>query len=71
MRGFILKPQERAWVLMKNGTRDCQNSSPFERLVGFLVTITGNFELFQLSKFETNFLKNENLFQKIGVPLFS
>ena len=32
------------------------------------MTITGNFERFRY--FETNFLKNESLFQKGGVPLF-
>ena len=30
----------------------------------FYVTITGNFECFQYFNFETNFLKNENLFLK-------
>ena len=34
----------------------------------FYVTITGNFEHFQYFKFETDFLENENLFQKTGVP---
>ena len=29
--------------------------------------ITGYFERFQYSNFETNFLKNENLFQKTGL----
>ena len=29
---------------------------------------TGNFERFQYFNFETNFLENENLFQKTGVP---
>ena len=30
----------------------------------FCVTITGNFECFQYFNFDTNFLKNENLFFK-------
>ena len=30
-----------------------------------------HFERFQYFNFETNFLENENLFQKIGVPFFS
>ena len=38
LRGFILKPTERAKVLLKNGTRDFQNSPLFERLVCFYVT---------------------------------
>ena len=28
----------------------------------------GNFERFQYFNFETNFLENENLFQKTGIP---
>ena len=32
------------------------------------MTITGNFEPFQCFQFETNFLKNENLFQQTGGP---
>ena len=30
LRGFILKPTERAYVLVKNGNSDFQNSLPFE-----------------------------------------
>ena len=33
------------------------------------MTITGKFERFQYFNFETNFLKNKNLFQKTGVPV--
>ena len=33
--------------------------------------ISGNFERFQYFNFETDFLENENLFQKTGVPFFS
>ena len=50
---------------------DFQNSRPFERSACFYATITGNFERFQCCNCETNFLKNENLFQKTGVLLFS
>ena len=32
------------------------------------MTTTGDFECFHHFNFETNFLKNENLFQKTGVP---
>ena len=35
------------------------------------MTITGNFERFQYINFETNFLGNENLFQKTGVPFLA
>ena len=69
LRRSILKPTERAHVLLKNGTRDFQNSPPFERSACFYVTIVGNFERFQY--FKTNFLENEILFQKTGVLFFS
>ena len=48
---------------------DFQNSSPFERSACFYMTITATSERFQY--FEIGFLKNENLFQKNGVPCFS
>ena len=39
LRDFILRPTERAYVLLKNGTRDFQNSPPFERSACFHVTV--------------------------------
>ena len=48
---------------------DFQNSTPFEGSACFYVTISENFEHFQY--FETDFLGNENFFQKTGVPYFS
>ena len=45
-----------------------QNSPPFERLACF--GFSGNIEQFQYFIFETQFLENENLFQKTGVPFF-
>ena len=71
LRGFILRPAERAQVLLKKGTMDFQNSPPFERSVCFYVTISESFKRFQYFNFETNFLENENLFQKTGVAFFS
>ena len=68
LRGFILKPTERPLVLLKSGTRDFQNSPPLEREGCFYVTISVNFEHFQYFNFDTNFLDNEYLFQKTGVP---
>ena len=38
--GFILKPTERAQVLLKNDTRDFQNSPPFKRSACFYLTIS-------------------------------
>ena len=43
------------------------NSRSFEQSVWFYVTTSGNIERFQCFNFETNFLKNKHLFQKIGV----
>ena len=37
----------------------------------FYVTISESFTRFKYVKFETNFLENENLFRKTGVPLFT
>ena len=71
LRGLILKSTERAQVLPKNGTKGFQNSPPFERLACFYMTISGNFASFQYFNFKTEFLKNENLFQKTGVPFFT
>ena len=65
LRIFILKPTERAYVLLKNGTRDFQNSPPFERSACFYVSISESFKRFQYFNFETNFLENENLLQKL------
>ena len=66
-----MTPTERAKILLKKCTRDFQNRPPFERSACFYVTISGNFERFQYFNFETDFLENENLFQKTGVPFFS
>ena len=41
------------------------------QLINPYVTTTGNFECFYYFIFETNFLKNESLFQKFVVPFFS
>ena len=65
LRGFTLKLTERAQVLLKNSTRDFQNSPPFERSVCFYVTISEHFEHFQYFNFETDFLENENFFKKL------
>ena len=37
----------------------------------FLCDNQWKFECFQYFNFETNFLENENVFQKTGVPFFS
>ena len=70
LRGFILKPTERTKALLKNGTRDFQNSPPFERSLCFYMTISEDFKHFQYFNFEIDFLENKNLFQKTGVQFF-
>ena len=40
LRVFILKPTERAKVLLKNGTRGFQNSPSFKKSACFYVTIS-------------------------------
>ena len=67
----MLKPSEAAEVPLENGTSDFQNSLPFKISACFYMTITREFERFQYFNFKTNFLKNENLFQKTGVRVFS
>ena len=63
--------KHRAQILLKNCTRDFQNSVSFERSACFYVTICGDFDYFQYYNFETDFLENENFSQKTGVPFFS
>ena len=49
----------------KSGTRDFQNSPPFERSACFYVAITGYFERFQYFNTETNFLTMKLFSQKV------
>ena len=63
LRGFILKPTERGQVLSKNGTRDFQNKTPFDRSACFHVTISENFKCFQYFNFENIFWKTKNFFK--------
>ena len=58
-RVFILKPTERAKVVLKNATRDFQNNPPFERSACFNVKISESFKRFQCFNFETNFPEKE------------
>ena len=52
---FVIKPTKGALVLLKNGTKDFQNSLWFERSACFYMTITGNSEHFQYLNFEKIF----------------
>ena len=58
-------------ILLKTGARDFQNSHPFERSARFYVTMSASFKCFQYFNFAANFLENENIFEKTGVPFFS
>ena len=58
-------------VLLKNGTRNFQNSPLFERSACFYQTICGNFKSLQYFNFEIDFLENENLFQNTEAQFFS
>ena len=46
----------------KTGTRDFQNSTPFERSAYFAVTVSKDFKRFQYFNFEADFVENENFF---------
>ena len=71
-KALILKPTETVEVRLGNGTSTFHNSSMFERLASFYVTITRNFERFQYFDFEKqHILKNESFFQNTGVPFSS
>ena len=70
-RVFILKPTERAQILLQGDTRDFQNSPPFGRSACFFfVTISENLKHFLYINFNSNFLQSKNVFQKTGVPFF-
>ena len=43
-----------------------QNSPPFGRSACFYMSISESFKHFQFFDFKTDFLKNENFFQKLG-----
>ena len=70
---FVLS-QKKAFsekVHFKANRRIFKIAVSFKRTVCLYVATAGNFELFQYFKFETNFLKNENPFQKSGVLFFN
>ena len=68
---FHFKAKRKSIGSSKNSTRVFQNNPPFERSACFYVKISGSFEHFHYFHFPTNFLKNENLFQKTGVAFLS
>ena len=63
----MLRPTERVQVHLKNCTKDFQNNPSLERSACFYKTISEKFEHFRYFIFETDFLENENIFQKTGV----
>ena len=68
---FHFKANRKSIGSSKKRTRDFQNSPLFGRSACFYVTISGNLELSQFFNFKTDFLENENLFQKTGVRFLS
>ena len=68
---FHFKASRKSIGSSKERYKDFQNDHPFEKLSCFYVIISENVKRFQYFNFETDFLENENLFQKTGVPFFS
>ena len=64
LRVYIVKLTVRTKVLLKNGTRDFQNSSPFDRLACFYVTFSGNFKRFKALTLQQIFCKTKTFFKK-------
>ena len=64
-RGFILKPTERAQVLLRNGTRDFQNSPLFQRSACFYMTISGSLNIFNVVTLKHIFWKTKTFFKKL------
>ena len=60
LRVFTSKPAERAQVLLNNGTKDFQNSPPFERS-----------NIFNTLTLKQILWKTKTFFKKTGVPFFS
>ena len=67
LRGFILKPAERAQAFLKKFTRNFQNSPPFEISAYFFVTVSGNFECFSTLTLKQIFWKTKTLFKKWSI----
>ena len=65
LRGLILTPTERASVLLKNSTRDFQDSPPFERSACFYMTITQNLNVFNTLTLKQIFWKAKTFFEKL------
>ena len=57
LRGFILKGTEKAWILLKNGTRDFQNSPPFWEIGMFLCDNQRQFFMWQSETISDNWWK--------------
>ena len=51
LRAFILKPTERAEIVLKNGTKNFKNSPPFEWSACYHVKISKSFKLFLIQVF--------------------
>ena len=69
LRGFILKPTERAEIFLKNSTRDFRNSPSCVRSACFYLTISGNFETKTFfKKLEYSFLIESTEIESASFP---
>ena len=59
---FHFKANRKSIGSSKTGTRDFQNSTPFERSAYFAVAVSKDFKRFQYFNFEADFVENENFF---------
>ena len=65
LRGFILQPIDRAYVLLRNSNRDFQNSPPPEVLAYFYTAITGNLNVFNTLTLKQIFWKTKTFFKNL------
>ena len=65
LRDFNLQPWERASIILKNGTRYFENSTPFERSACFWVTTTGILNVFTTLSLKLIFWKTKAFFKKL------
>ena len=71
---FYFKPTKRTYVLLRNGTRDFQNSPPLWKTGMLLCDGHWKFRtssVLWLKQTEMNFLKRENFFKKLENRFFS
>ena len=65
LRGIILKPTEKAYILLKNGTRGFQNSPRFERSAYFMWQSVKVSNFFNTLTLKQIFWKTKTFFKKL------